>query len=153
MPDSIQIIRRNAEVNRWHSRCLIGSILLYVGCMFVVPYNAGDIPSLRSGGWAELLGGWMGMLYGYYAWLANPLLFTAWMFAAHQVRAAAMAAATIAMLFALSFVLHDEIPINEAPDYATIHLNAAGYWLWLASILLALVDGVLLTPNVKEHRQ
>jgi len=60
---------------------LIASAALYVisltqDCFYLDFKN----PKELAPGYLLLLAGWMGFFYGCYVWLANPLLFVAWLF-------------------------------------------------------------------------
>ena len=42
-------------------------------------------PKELAPGYLLLLAGWMGFFYGCYVWLANPLLFVAWLFIVKKI--------------------------------------------------------------------
>lgn len=95
-----------------------------------------------DGGAARGLGllmmGWMGILDGIVAWIANPLLATAWIsyfIGRHRVTAAT---ATLAALFMLSFLFVSSVPASGG-GRAGVH-TGWGYWLWLASAVLAYIS-------------
>ncbi len=108
--------------------------------------------------WSPCLGllliGWMGMFDGIFAWLANPFLLVAWvLMLIPRARFVAPIFAIVAILLALSFLLHEQIMVDEAGNYAKITGYGTGYWLWVASMAAALsgcVIGVLLPPTA--HR-
>lgn len=98
--------------------------------------------------WANCFGlllvGWLGMFDGVFAWLANPMLVLAW--AAiwfPRLRFASLIGALIALLFALSFLLHHDIMANEAGGRAAITGYGWGYWLWIGSMLVMACGGAV----------
>lgn len=86
-----------------------------------------------------LLIGWMTLFSGRIAWLANPLLVMSWsrLFTGRYESAAAWSFA--AFVAAASFLLQSQVWLDEAGDIGTITARSAGYWLWLASIGIAVV--------------
>jgi hypothetical protein len=94
-------------------------------------------------GWGVLITGRLGLFDGTVAWLANPALLSAWIFAALGHRSKAIIAATAALLFALSFLLNQQITIDEAGHYGQLRHDGVSYWIWLASIAVAyLLNGL-----------
>jgi hypothetical protein len=84
-----------------------------------------------------LLFGWLAVFEGVLAWLANPALFVAWITMWFRPTFAA-AAAVVSLLFSLSFLGIHTIP----PDPRVIS-HGPGYWIWVLSIVSALVASVL----------
>ncbi len=82
-----------------------------------------------------LLLGWMGMLAGGagFCWLANPLIFAAWIL--YKREKTSLILSGIALFIAISFTFFDSIMINEAGHYGDISKYLSGYYLWLLSIL------------------
>jgi hypothetical protein len=95
-------------------------------------YIDGRMGSTPSGG-DLLLMGWLGILQGIFAWLANPLLFFAWITYGFGAYSVALVFAGFAILFVLSFFSVQQILVNEAGNYANITHYGVGYWLWLMS--------------------
>jgi hypothetical protein len=123
---------------RWLS--YIG-VTISVGVFVVALFNDGfyldlDEPRAWAPGWAELLFGWMSASL---AWLANPCLFIAWVFALRRQTFIAAGLALFATGLALSFLLVDEMIVNEGGGTAKITGYGLGYWLWLASAVTMLV--------------
>ena len=116
---------------------LVGSVLLFLASLTQDAYYlAGDDPESSSASWLLLLVGWMGLFYGVFAWVANPLLVLSWILCLMgELRAASIVSAA-AVLFALSFLLHSTIVASEAPTYKAVTGYGVGYWLWLASMLI-----------------
>ena len=90
----------------------------------------------------------MGVLVGIYAWLANPLVFAAWLLTAKRYRAQAVVLAGLALLFGMSFLSQHQIAVDEAGNVG-VHLDAIGYWCWLASFAVAAVGAALLPGRTK----
>ena len=125
------------------------SVLFYLVAMFTAPFRTGaPAPHPWADGWQVLLTGWMGVLVGIYAWLANPLVFAAWLLTA-RYRAQAVVLAGLALLFGMSFLSQHQIAVDEAGNVGFVHLDAIGYWCWLASFAVAAVGAALLPGRTK----
>jgi hypothetical protein len=85
-----------------------------------------------------LLTGWLGVTIGGFSWLANPLLGAAWLclLLKRDVRAAFAAGA--ATILASAFFFQSSIVVDEAGTVGRISGVGRGYWLWLASMAIAL---------------
>ncbi|MCA8277417.1 hypothetical protein LGN17_33560 [Burkholderia sp. AU30280] len=128
------------------------SVALYLVAMFTAPFRTGaPDPHPWADGWQVLLTGWMGVLGGIYAWLANPLVFAAWLLTVKRYRAQAVVLAVLALLFGMSFLSQRQIAVNEAGDVEPVHLDAIGYWCWLASFGVASVGATLLPGRTKAR--
>jgi len=122
------------------------SVALFVACLTQDGYYIDDPdPRKWSPGWGLLLFGWMGLLSGTVAWLANPLLFASWVFLAMSKFRAAFYLALGAFLIAMSFLLNSEVISSTKPDYSKIVGYGIGYWLWIASALILAVGAGVLT--------
>jgi hypothetical protein len=90
-----------------------------------------------------LLFGWIGVLSGTVAWLANPALLFAWlMFLMGRYQGAAISA-LIATALMLSFLLTKTVISSEAPTFSKVIGYGPGYWLWLASALALVIGSIL----------
>jgi hypothetical protein len=87
-------------------------------------------------GWLTLLMGPIGVPLGYVAWLANPLLWYGWRARARGRHVCAIVACAVALLLALSFLLHPTIPVGSSGDHP--FSVSYGYALWLLSMIAAL---------------
>ncbi len=93
--------------------------------------------------WSFSLGlvamGWLGMLFGSagaFVWLANPILFIAWIATCIRERVA-IGLGAVATTIALCFYLFvDEIITGENGAYSDITQYCLGYWLWLLSMIV-----------------
>jgi hypothetical protein len=132
-----------------HSRfCL--SLLLYALCLPLHSFCTYD-PTCFRPGWEVLALGWLGLLMlktPHLAWLANPVLFIAWLYLLHALSTSASGAAThrsslIVVLLATAFLLWPEVADNEGGVLNRVQLGI-GYWLWLASTACAFISAALL---------
>jgi hypothetical protein len=94
--------------------------------------------------WAPCIGlllvGWIAVFNGVLAWLANPVLAATWfLMSFRSTRGIALGCAVVALGLSLSFLLHREIMTSEAGHYSKITGYGLGYWLWIASIIVALI--------------
>lgn len=103
-------------------------------------YTDGDKPDAWAPCFGLLLVGWIGVFERIPAWLANPALAIAWVLMGLRRSGLAAFALTVASLgLALSFLYHQRIMTDEAGNYARITGYGAGYWLWIASMVVALI--------------
>jgi len=100
-------------------------------------------PRAYSAAWMLLLIGWLGLLDGIFAWLANPVLFAAWIFSFAGKKKLALLFAPLASVFMVAFLFRQSIIVSEAPTYAKITGYGAGYWLWLTSAMLAIIAALV----------
>lgn len=121
------------------------SVLLFIASLFLDGFyiDRPDDPRAWSPGYGLLLLGWMAVLMGVPAWLANPAVMAAWILLLVDLKRAAFAAAALAMLFALSFLLWDKIITDEAGNYSKITGYGSGYWCWVASAAMAFLGGIV----------
>jgi hypothetical protein len=78
-------------------------------------------------------------------WFANPCLVAAWLFIFGRGRKIAVAFSGLGTLLGLSFLLGHSVQISEGGGPSPITGYRAGYWVWLGSLVLALVSA-LVTP-------
>jgi len=97
--------------------------------------------------WSFSLGllvfGWLGILYGYYAWLANPLLLISWLALSKSYFIVGCIASVGALFFALSFLSYKSIVTSELPEFSRITGYGPAYYLWSASALISVFSGFL----------
>jgi hypothetical protein len=79
------------------------------------------------------------------AWYANPCLVAAWLFVLASGRKIAVAFGALGSLLALSFLLGHAVQVSEGGGPSPITAYLAGYWVWLGSLVLALISA-LVTP-------
>ena len=90
-----------------------------------------------------LLVGWINLFGAGISWLANPLLFVAWLCLIRSYNKGALIFSLLSILFSLSFLLFDQILANEAGDYCKILERGLGYWLWLLSCIITFLGSVI----------
>ncbi|MDR1959786.1 MAG: hypothetical protein LBQ54_12210 [Planctomycetaceae bacterium] len=118
-----------------------GSIILFLLSLiqpaFIV--KSGGMPF----GFFLLLFGWLGALMGGVgiSWLANPLILVSWVTAG--VPRLSFVLSLLAVLFAASFLMFDEIIINEGGGMGKIIGYYSGYWFWLFSMLVMLAGNTI----------
>jgi hypothetical protein len=128
---------------------LIVSIVLYAACMFLGAFYVSlpdSVPGQRSfaDGFGLLSRGWLGLDLGfeYVPWLANPLLFLAWILVLLRVRLVAVGSAMRALALGIAFLGVTTLDVSsDGPVEITGY--GEGYWLWLASMAVALVAAML----------
>jgi hypothetical protein len=132
-------------VNRTLAKAFLGlSVALFaVSLTQDAYYISGDDPRAWAPAWSLLLMGWMGVFYGVFAWLGNPLLIAGWLGFAFKSHRAGVALSGLALAFMLSFLAHTTIVRSEAPTYARITGYGPAYWLWIASAGAAVVAHIV----------
>lgn len=124
------------------SVCSLASLMLFTAsltqdCFFI---DRADNPRAWSSGFGLLAVGWLGVLVGVYSWLANPTLLIAWLAMwSPNYKRYSIGASAIALLLALSFLLHESLMTDEAGNRSRVTGYGIGYWLWIGSMALALV--------------
>jgi hypothetical protein len=127
----------------WQYGSLGLSVLLYLLCLPLDAFCA----SACQPSYSILISGPFGLLASLtnWTWLANPVLFGAWValaFGAKTVSEAlefaalALALSVLALLIAISFLLQREVIMNEAGIPNPIRAYGIGYWVWLSSMVV-----------------
>jgi hypothetical protein len=140
---------------------LLLSVCSFIACLPMYSFClAGDgCDSFRS--YNVLIWGWISLPLGkwHLLWLANPALFLSWALIAGAIYSRARTMIAIATLgaactfaFAASFLSGAEIVNNEGGVAVRVSGYAAGYWLWLLSMMLAVLSAVLTTPDDDHWR-
>ena len=109
----------------------------------------------NSKGIMDLLVGWMGVLMLHppaMVWLANPTLFAAWAFIKKNQRTSFILS-VISLLIMLSFLLFDEIIVNESGASSKITAYGLGYWLWVFSAFTMVIGNAFLFYKKKKEEQ
>tara|TARA_R110002073_G_scaffold211794_2_gene372118 strand:+ start:20739 stop:21275 length:537 start_codon:yes stop_codon:yes gene_type:complete len=110
------------------------SFLLFVLCLTQdAYYTDGGNPSAWPPGWELFLYGWLGLLGGIFAWLANPALIIAWVMLRKKQYEKAMICSVIALLFSVSFLFHETVLSDATGRRDTVTGYGYAYWLWLLS--------------------
>ncbi len=85
-------------------------------------------------GWSILL---FGVLSSQASWFANPLLLAAWIAALFARRVPALILSVAALALGASFMFETTVITNEAGMANPVTGLREGYWLWLASMAMA----------------
>jgi hypothetical protein len=135
------------------------SILLFIISLtqkcYCTTSSCGDSIMAFLLGWFAMISGGAGI-----CWIANPLLFAAWISLKKNLKAS-MFLSMLAALMSLSFLLFDSIIDNENGQKKEIISCEAGYWLWVTSAAVMLVGTytLMLRYNTrklhekKQHKQ
>jgi hypothetical protein len=87
--------------------------------------------------------GWMGVMFGYVEWLANPLLLWSWIASYFNRPRASGLAALCAFGLTLMFLRRHYLHSGHQSGGTTAILSLGpGYWLWLVSAFIMLVANV-----------
>jgi hypothetical protein len=123
-----------SAINKLKSKADYLSLVAFVACLFLPGFYVGDTQR-ENLGLSLLLTGWLGVLYGYLAWLANPIFLIAFFCRNTNPRKAAVLS-VIGFAIALEFLIHKRIVSDEGGGTAQITGVGWGYVLWLTSFLV-----------------
>ena len=117
------------------------SLMLYGLCLLAPAYKVdGSGSGGAYPGWVTLLLGPIGLLGGHISWLANPALCYSWVMLSRRNYPAASTSASIALVAALTFPFYSTVPVGGSGNFS--FSAQYGYYMWLASIVLALASGM-----------
>jgi hypothetical protein len=88
-------------------------------------------------------------LFTCFAWFANPFLLRTYLALRDDRPGAACVSAGVSLVLGMSFMLVKKTEISGGCNFNPIRLHA-GYFLWLASMILALASGVTALSRKKE---
>jgi hypothetical protein len=119
-------------------KLVVASLIVFAASLAFPGYYVG---SISSPGFACLLCGCAGAP----AWFANPCLLAAWFCLRREsaLRVTPVVLAVASLVFAIAFLFQHQVLRDEAGNMDTITARGLGYWLWIASIVLALVASVV----------
>lgn len=127
---------------------LIVAIVVYLACMPLDAFCVGGKCSDWQG-WGILAFG--GMLLASadsnIVWLANPILFLAWIMVLLNRRLVAVLLSLGALVIGLAFLSFKSVVTNEGGIQMPITGYKAGYWVWLASMGVTAVSALLIRPE------
>lgn len=117
---------------------------LYLVCLWCNTFCVQGNTRCEAGG-LDLIGGIFGLFFvtqtpSNLAWLANPMIFCAWIAGALRLRVAGAVLGLSALLFAVTFRLAEKVTIGAFKEGVPVGLPTAitdyrfGYWLWVASM-------------------
>jgi hypothetical protein len=101
-------------------------------------------------GWGILIFGWLSMFMAHPAnltWLANPLLFVAWIGLGVSSRITAVLFSIAAFVVAGAFLFCKTVILGEDGSPRLIEGQILGYWPWLASTAAALAGALLVVRS------
>ncbi|WP_156777999.1 DUF2189 domain-containing protein [Chlorobium ferrooxidans] len=110
---------------------LCSVILFLLSLLFDCVYLEGEKP--LTPGWSLLMTGWLGIIYGYISWLANPIVFVGWIVLLKKDFELGLLFSICALLVMLSVLFYKSIITSEYPAYSRIIGYGVGYWLWVSS--------------------
>ena len=142
------------QVSRRSHILRVFSLALFVLSLESNGVLTNPIESDFSSGASLLLIGWLGLVVGVFAWLANPLLLLAWLTMGRRDALVLSGLCSFhALVLALTLLISDTIPEATEMDYHLLEIVSLGqaYWLWLSSMLVALLaviwEGVSSPPR------
>jgi hypothetical protein len=135
------------------------SIAAFVVCL---PMTAFCLSGGCFSSWLVLVFGWvtMGTHSSHLIWLANPILMVSWLAIATSLRyrttgdrVPALVMSGLALVVAACFLLPVGVrpPSDAGVPFGVSH-RAAGYWLWLASMVAAFAAAVVLPVRAPSLR-
>ncbi len=125
------------------------SIVSFVASLFFEAFDT-SASNFKTGLECLVLG-WLGMIYGVgFEWVANPLLFLAWIFWVKKLRVEAILTSAGATIVMLSFLRSHSIAIDEGGSLHPIMVVGPGFWLWVASAILMLVGSLFREVKTDE---
>ncbi len=110
----------------------------------------GNSPSREWNGIVAFLTGPIGILFGHFSWLANHLLFFAWYALSKGRGVLARISAVSAILLAFSFLFGRTIILGTGGEVPYRVLD--GYFIWLASLVVAAAEAFLVKHERKEGK-
>jgi hypothetical protein len=123
---------------------LILSLLLY-GASLLTNVFTGLLGAVALAfGWMEaiyfshVVGFWVG-----FAWFANPLIYGAWILIAQAGYRRALLLALLAVILGLGLLTGTHIVVSGSGMTMNLPQLSVGYWLWIASLLAALIGALL----------
>ena len=120
----------------WEIRYMLAGWALFAIWVISLALPVSDHGSITGPGLYYLVSGWGGALTLQFAWLANPLVMIAILYAVKSrkpKRSIGLAASIALCLLAASATFYHQLP---SPDGATTVIpNASGFYLWLVAVL------------------
>jgi hypothetical protein len=96
-------------------------------------------------GLLNLIFGWFGIFklhFPAFPWLANPILFISWIFFKKNPKISLILSCIVFPLM-LSFLLVDEIIVNDGSTTSIINFYGLGYWFWVLSSFIMLIGNLI----------
>jgi hypothetical protein len=139
------MMSRSFQSRRVTSVFITASILLFLASLTQNGFyiDRKDNPEAWSPCFGLLLIGWIAVPLGIPAWLANPAIFLAWICGLFGWKQSAVVSCAFALVFSLSFIFCERILTDEGGGESGITGYGIGYWLWNASIAVALLGSTI----------
>ncbi|WP_162059812.1 hypothetical protein [Undibacterium sp. KW1] len=117
---------------------LRASLTAFVACLALPAYTTDYYgkTSVHYGLEAFLLGP-VGLFAGHFSWLANLLLWLSWFKHTDETRGQSVVFAVLSLVLACSFLFGKLIAVGSAGEFP--YLAATGYYVWLASMVMAAI--------------
>jgi hypothetical protein len=130
---------------------LIASILIYGAALLtkVFPGTLGAVA--LAYGWLESLYARreVGVLVAF-AWFANPFLFATWILLQRSAWPRALITGILGLLLALGCLTGTHLVVSQGGEPMPMPAFGLGYWLWIASIAVALLGALFGLLGAKE---
>ncbi len=130
---------------------LFFSLGLFLLSLIQETYCVNDNCNTSASGFLCLALGWAGVLYGGAAlcWLANPLLIISWILVKKKVTSIIICG--LSMVFMLSFLIFNEIVVDENGHFGQITNYRSGYWTWLLSSVSFFIGNMWIIYKTKTE--
>lgn len=112
----------------------------------------------EGGGYRQDQMGWQLLVFGFFtineypAWLANPILFTAWILSFLGKHRPAAYFSVASLLLMLSALLIETIDIDPTPIVMKVTGYGIGYYSWLASAVTLLAGNAVFALQAGRER-
>jgi hypothetical protein len=140
MKNLLEIVNNITKVARGDVNMVLLRISVFV-FFIALTQDAYYVDGPEPKAWSCSLGlfcfGWLGVLFGYYAWLANPLLLASWYLQSKGSYCWGALYSVVSVIVMLSFLLYKSI---VTPILLKITWHGPGYWFWVVSGILSLVN-------------
>jgi len=122
---------------------LIISLILFLISLSQRAYCTNNDCGDLGMGLAILFSGIFGVFLGgaCFTWIANPLLLLAWI-TFIKYKKISFFFSLMAVTIGISFLMFDEIIVNEAGHYGKITGYELGYYLWILSMVTILIGNI-----------
>lgn len=118
------------------------SILLFLACLTQKAYYLHGSHAPADSLYLLVIGAF-GLLDGIFAWYANPVLFLSYLFFYIKRFNWSILLGFLALLLMASFFLSKTMIVSDGGTRAPIIAYGLGFWLWMASAVVAIVAGCL----------
>jgi len=149
-------VSKDARSSMLGKLLLVASIVAYGASLVMPAFEVLTNAPETTPGWLALIFGVFMVsgvgsesLFTCFAWFANPFLLRTYLALRDDRPGAACISAGVSLVLGMSFMLVKETGISGACNIHPVRLHA-GYFFWLASMILALASGVTALSRKKE---